>query len=218
MADKYLFFLGLAGSGKTYLTSLLSDLGFSTFHVRDLLEKHLKLSQRGDFKVIERMVRDNPSFVRDLIVNSNSSDARLLVIEGIKSPNDIRSIPYVQRRLCSIHCPRDVRLNRILHRNGDRDPITMEELEARDTRELSYGVRELIFSSDTRIENRWSHSAIQLVRLEEILECLDTDSSLRIRQYLDLQYGKDSIPRKRSEAKRNERRAMNENYWLREIE
>lgn len=83
------------------------------------------------------------------------SDHRLVIIDGIRNYEEVEyfATNMINFSIIAIFANRFTRLQRILKRNRPDDIQNMEELIARDNRELTWGIGKVIALSDYMIVN-----------------------------------------------------------------
>lgn len=83
-------------------------------------------------------------------------DADLVVIDGLRSQAELdvfREALGDDFLLVMVYCPDDVRMERVVARGRDDDTYTEEAFRARDARELSWGLGEVIDAAEVTIIN-----------------------------------------------------------------
>ena len=79
------------------------------------------------------------------------------IVDGCRSMDEVRAFRGLgDTVIVAVHAPPPVRYERLVKRAREDMPHSVEEFEARDARELSWGVGEVIALSDLMIDNSGS--------------------------------------------------------------
>jgi dephospho-CoA kinase len=92
-------------------------------------------------------------------------DAKLVVIDGLRSMAELdvfKAALGLDFILVHIICPSDIRLQRVKARGRKDDTATEEAFRARDERELSWGLGEVLKEADVVISNTGTEQELRL--------------------------------------------------------
>jgi dephospho-CoA kinase len=93
------------------------------------------------------------------------SGAKLVVIDGIRSLEELQVFKDALGNdfvLVHIHLPEEQRMARVLERGREDDTVTEEAFRARDERELSWGLAEVLEEADVIISNTGTKQELRL--------------------------------------------------------
>lgn len=154
--------VGLPGSGKGEAAAVARDLGIPVITMGDVIRRECRdrgLDPADHHGEVARALReeDGPLAVADrslpLIEEALEGSERVLV-DGLRSGAEVERFEEAfgeEFLLVAVEAPFEVREKRIGVRG--RDDADAEPLEARDERELGFGMGEAIDRADVHIEN-----------------------------------------------------------------
>ena len=162
----------MPGSGKSTIVSALKAKGIETLNLGDGVRAEAKrrnLEPTGDNLgklMLELREKNGPGAIANLLTESiKNSQSKVIIVDGVRSTTEIevlRSVGTV--KLLSIEATPDTRYKFLSSRGRSDDPITRENFEERDNRELGVGIGESIAVADETIVN----SDITLDELTEL--------------------------------------------------
>lgn len=151
---------GMPGSGKDEFVRVAREIGFSDVHMGDTVKEYAKqagipVTDRdiGQYASEER--RKNGMDVWARRTSDRIIDPDRTVIDGLRNIEELDFFKSHFRNVIvvAIYANRSERLERILRRNRSDDVKSGEELEQRDSRELSWGIGKTISLADHMIVN-----------------------------------------------------------------
>jgi dephospho-CoA kinase len=151
-----LLITGMPGSGKEEFLSVARNLDISFLRMGDLVREYHGLSGEnvtvGEFASLERD-RHGPGIWAERAIGRMSGE--LFLIDGCRSFDEVREFRKLSSsvRIIAIHSPPDQRYERLLKRQRADAPRNKEEFDARDRRELSWGLGEVIALADIMMNN-----------------------------------------------------------------
>jgi dephospho-CoA kinase len=151
----------MPGSGKSTIVSALKAKGIETLNLGDGVRAEAKrrnLEPTGDNLgklMLELREKNGPGAIANLLTESiKNSQSKVIIVDGVRSTTEIevlRSVGTV--KLLSIEATPDTRYKFLSSRGRSDDPITRENFEERDNRELGVGIGESIAIADETIVN-----------------------------------------------------------------
>lgn len=151
-------FMGLPGAGKSYAAELAADY-FETTSVnigdvvRSVARSDEELGPDADGEAIgnwvtEQLEQDEQAIIRKVLADIDTMElGNPVVIDGVRTLADYRGISerFDQFTLVLVEADESTRLTRLTTRGRDgEEKFTVDDLRARDERELSWGVAELL--------------------------------------------------------------------------
>ena len=160
--------VGLPGSGKSEAATVAHDLGIPVVTMGDVIREACRergLDPEEHHGEVARTLReeDGPAAIADRslpFIEDALMDADTVVIDGIRSDVEVDRFEAAfgdDFTLVSIEAPFDLRQDRIDVRG--RDDPDAESLEARDRRELGFGMGQAMAHADIVIDNTGSLAA-----------------------------------------------------------
>ena len=151
----------MPGSGKSTIVSALKARGLEALNLGDGVRAEAKrrnLEPTGDNLgklMLELREKNGPGAIANLLTESiKNSQSKVIIVDGVRSTTEIevlRSVGTV--KLLSIEATPDTRYKFLSSRGRSDDPITRENFEERDNRELGVGIGESIAIADETIVN-----------------------------------------------------------------
>ncbi len=144
---------GLPGSGKTFISRILGDMGYPLISMGDVVrELAHKRSVAPDVAAVRVRLEMGMRFLgREIARRLPGRDA---VIDGVRSLEEVEQLEEVDRVvLLYVVAPRGVRYERLASRGRSDDPKTISEFLMREYREVRFGVANLVSRADHIIVN-----------------------------------------------------------------
>ena len=153
---------GLPGSGKSYISKLASERGAIVVNMGDRVREEAE--KRGeDSRITAVKLREEfgKYVVADLTIAkikellANNDDSSLIIVEGIRSPYEVNLFKesFKDFKILSVFSSPKTRFNRLKLRNRADDSEDFEIFKKRDLDELSFGIGDVISTSDYLIIN-----------------------------------------------------------------
>lgn len=171
VSTKVVAFTGMPGSGKTAAVKVAADRGVQVLRMGDAVwdevrRRGLSLEAKVVGQVADEMRRTHgPGVWAKRTLDRVDTDAKLVVIDGLRSLAELKVFKAALGDdfvLVHIHCPPDLRLARVTERGREDDTSTKEAFEARDERELSWGLAEVLEEADVVISNHGTKEELRL--------------------------------------------------------
>ncbi len=157
MKSKAILIIGMPGSGKDEFAMVARKMGIEVINMGDVVReftrnKGLSISMSGEIASRERRDNGMDIWAKRTIERVKSN---FVVIEGVRNVEEIvRFRKDMQIGLVvGISSGRDIRFGRLLKRGREDDPKNIEEFQAREQRELSWGIGNVIATADHYICN-----------------------------------------------------------------
>lgn len=174
--------VGLPGSGKSEAAAVATDLGVPVVTMGDVIREECRdrgLDPAKHHGEVATALREEggPDAIAERslpIIESELESNETVVVDGIRSETEVERFVSVfgdAFLLVSVEAPFETRAERLNLRGRDADAADGgESLEARDERELGFGMGEAMERADVRIRNTGS-----LDRFHERIRTLLTD-------------------------------------------
>lgn len=155
---------GLPGSGKTTVAHEVEKMGFYYLNLGDIVREETKL--RGyeltdancGLVMLDLRKKYGPQAVAQLSLK-NLPQEGLVVVDGVRSIYEVQVFKTVgETKLLAIHASPARRFEMLASRKRSDAPLTREEFDVRDKRELDVGVGNAIALADEIVVN---HSTIE---------------------------------------------------------
>ncbi|RLI77666.1 hypothetical protein DRP05_09470 [Archaeoglobales archaeon] len=162
---KIIAFIGFPLSGKSTATEVVKELGIPVVVMGDVVrdetvKRGLKLTNENLGKVANELRRKEgmDAIAKRCIplIKQAASDKGVVVVDGIRGIAEVERFKEEFGEdfiLIYIDAPSELRYKRALERQRSDDIKTVEELKARDEREISWGMDEAIKIANFTIEN-----------------------------------------------------------------
>ena len=156
---KLIVVAGMPGAGKEEFLNVAVSMGIPFIRMGDLVremypkrgpeDKDLAL---GQFASIERERHGYNIWAKRAL---ERMDGDIYLIDGCRSMDEVKAYRSLTDdvNIVAIHTPPMMRYARLVKRQRDDAPKNMEEFEARDAREMGWGLAEAIVLSDHLIVN-----------------------------------------------------------------
>jgi dephospho-CoA kinase len=156
--------VGLPGSGKGEAAAVAREEGVPVVTMGDVIREECRrrgLDPAEHHGEIARALReeDGPAAIAERsvpLIESALESADLVVVDGLRSGVELDCFEAAfgdEFVLASIEAPFQIRAERLLDRARDDSDVDRAALEAREERELGFGMGEAIERADVRIEN-----------------------------------------------------------------
>lgn len=153
---------GLPASGKTMASEVAGRHGVPFLSMGDVVRE--EAAARGVAPTgknlakisLELVAKSKTEIVRRFIrkIMEEYAGEKLLIIEGVREYDEVKELrKHFDVSICAFVASFKTRLERMKKRKRSDDPSTARELAERDSRELGYGVGEVIERADKRIVN-----------------------------------------------------------------
>ncbi|MCI6929860.1 MAG: AAA family ATPase [Methanobrevibacter boviskoreani] len=153
---------GLPGSGKSYISKFAIDKGAIVVNMGDCVREEAK-KRNEDSRVTAIKLREEfgKYVVANLTINkikgllNENVNSKLIVVEGIRSPYEVELFKnnFEDFKILSVFSSPKTRFNRLKLRNRADDSQNFEDFKKRDLDELSFGIGDVISTSDYLIIN-----------------------------------------------------------------
>ncbi|MEM0346841.1 MAG: AAA family ATPase, partial [Thermoplasmatales archaeon] len=144
MKAKAILVIGMPGSGKDEFANVAKEIGVEVINMGDIVREYtinsgLDISKSGDVASMERKLNGMDIWAKRTIKRIKSN---FVVIEGIRNVEEIeRFRKDIEIGLVvGIASGRGNRYDRLILRGRGDDPHNIEEFNAREQRELSWGI------------------------------------------------------------------------------
>ena len=178
--------VGLPGSGKGELAAVAREAGIPVVTMGDVIREACRDRGRDpstDHGAVATALREEhgPAAIAErslpLIREAvEEADDDTVVVDGLRSMVEVDAFREAfgeDFRIVSIDAPFDLRAERLADRGRDASDGDLEELRARDERELSFGMDEVMEAADMHIDNTDSLAAFR----SSAREVLSVDSA-----------------------------------------
>lgn len=153
---RILLIAGMPGAGKEELLNVARSMGIPFLRMGDLVrEFHARIG--GDMPVGQFANSQREELGRNVwarrAIERMSGD--LYLVDGCRSMDEVEAYRSLSDDvvIIGIHAPRATRYERLVRRGRDDAPHDMGEFDARDRREMGWGLSDVIALSDVMIVN-----------------------------------------------------------------
>ncbi|MDR0509457.1 MAG: AAA family ATPase [Candidatus Methanoplasma sp.] len=156
---KIIIISGMPGAGKEEFLSTAGAMGLPFVRMGDVVREFYsgssdqeRGSSVGEFANAERERFGKNIWAKRVIEKMSGG---VFIIDGCRSMDEIRSFRELSDDvlMVGIHAPPEQRHERLVKRGRDDSPKNLEEFNKRDSREISWGLAEVIALSDVMIIN-----------------------------------------------------------------
>jgi dephospho-CoA kinase len=152
---------GMPGAGKAVASNTAKEFGIQVLVCGDVLREEAKkrkiIATPENFgKLMLKMRQDEGPdvMIKRLLPRISDLKSKTVMVEGLRSIDELESLmDNFKVILLAIHANPKQRFQRLIDRARGDDPKTMDEFNARDSRELSLGVGSVIALADYLIIN-----------------------------------------------------------------
>jgi len=153
---------GMPGAGKDTVREIVREYGFPVIVMGD--EVRAEAARRNIEPTPENLGRlmlqiraeEGPEVIAKRCISKIMAlNARVVIVDGVRSPYEVREFKrsFPNFKVIAIHASPETRFKRLLKRGRSDDPKDWETFHARDQRELSVGIGEVIATADYMIVN-----------------------------------------------------------------
>jgi dephospho-CoA kinase len=154
-----LLITGMPGSGKEEFLNAARDMGIPFLRMGDLVrERYASTGTSGQgISVGQFADLERKTFGKDIwakrALEKIASD--LFLIDGCRSMDEVLAYRELHENVIviAIHSPPRMRYARLVNRNRDDAPRNTDDFDARDARELSWGLGDVMALSDIMVDN-----------------------------------------------------------------
>lgn len=177
---KVVVFMGMPGSGKSEAVRVARERGIPVHRIGDAVwdevrHQGLPLEAAQVGRVANEMRSSHgPDIWARRTLEAVDREAYLVIIDGLRSKAELEAFKEElgdDLILVLIDCPDDLRMSRIIARGRDDDTVDEETFRARDERELSWGLEEVLARADTIISNTGTVEDLRK-RVQDLLDGL----------------------------------------------
>ena len=154
---------GMPGSGKGEIASVARELRIPSYSLGDVVrEFHAMIPYMdrpediGFFANAERESHGDEVWARRLVDRIDQGPSEMVIIDGVRSLFEVevfRSRWGDDFRILSVHSSPGTRFSRLLTRGREDDPSVRSDFDARDRRELAWGIGDVIALADITVLN-----------------------------------------------------------------
>jgi len=156
---KLIVVAGMPGAGKEEFLNVAADMGIPFIRMGDLVrELYPQRSEEdrdltlGQFANIERERHGYNIWAKRALERMSGN---IYLIDGCRSMDEVEAYRSLSDdvNIVAIHAPPKIRYERLVKRQRDDAPRNIEEFNARDSREMGWGLADVIALSDHLILN-----------------------------------------------------------------
>jgi len=175
--------VGLPGSGKGELATVAREEGIPVVTMGDVIRQACRDRGRDpatDHGEVAKALREEhgPTAIAErslpLVQDAvDDGETDTVLVDGLRSMVEVETFRDAfgeAFRIVSVEAPFDLRAERLGQRGRDDSDSDLEQLRARDQRELDFGMREVMDAADYRIENTDSLDAFRTSARELLAE------------------------------------------------
>jgi dephospho-CoA kinase len=158
---RLLLVTGMAGSGKTTLSDILRDRGYTVFTMGDVIRHEVRMRNQsptpenlGKMAKNIRKTGGDAAVAKKCIPLIIGAPTNKVILDGIRSLDEVSVFQEAfDAFLIAVHASPDSRYKRLKNRGRSDDPPNRQAFRERDRRELSFGMGNAIALSDYIISN-----------------------------------------------------------------
>lgn len=156
---------GMPGSGKGVISNMAKEMGFVIIRMGDIVREEAAIRGEDIGQTAVNLRKEHGRYVvaikcvekieKDYAKNRYKYPNRIYMIEGIRSPHEVNIFTknFNKITIISVFSSPKTRFRRLKKRNRSDDSKSFKEFKKRDTRELKFGIGNVIALSDTIIVN-----------------------------------------------------------------
>lgn len=172
---KILIVTGMPGAGKEEFLSVAGSKGISFVRMGDVVREAYAATKKDDVSIGQFADSERKDHGKNIWAKRtiDRMQGAIFLVDGCRSMDEVRSFRELSNdvRIVGIHTPPEQRYERLIKRGRDDAPANVNEFNERDSREISWGIAEVIALSDVMLVNDSSlqnfHSAANRV-LEDL--------------------------------------------------
>jgi len=153
----------MPGCGKEEILAVAKDLGFSIVRMGDVVREEAQRrglpitdSAVGGMATAEREARGFGIWAERTLPRIRGDRVVVDGLRGLAELDVFRKALGEALVVLAVHAPPKTRHERMLRRKREDDAVTIEAVRARDRRELSWGLGEVIATADVMLVNESS--------------------------------------------------------------
>ena len=174
---RILLIAGMPGAGKEELLNVARSMGIPFLRMGDIVRQFHADSgaEREGLNVGQVANRERELHGKNIwakrAIERMSGD--IFLVDGCRSMDEVRSYRELsdQVYIIAVHAPRMTRYERLVARGRDDAPHDMGEFDARDEREMGWGLSDVIALADRMIVNDSDLDSFR-TKVEETLEMM----------------------------------------------
>ena len=156
---KIILISGMPGSGKEELLGVARSMGIPFLRMGDIVRDFYASSGAeaeglsvGQVASRERELHGSSIWAKRAIEEMSGD---IFLVDGCRSMDEVRSFRELSDdvHVIGIHAPRGIRYDRLVRRGREDAPGSIGDFDARDERELGWGLSDVIALSDIMIVN-----------------------------------------------------------------
>ena len=168
---------GLPGAGKATAEGLFRQKSYPIIVMGDEVRQEAKrrnlepTPQNVGKVMLQIRAEEGPGIVaKRCVPKIEAANSKVVVVDGIRSPHEVDEYKKAFKDfvLIAVHASRKTRFKRLLHRGRSDDPRDWKTFIARDRRELSVGIGDVIATADYVVVNDGTKKRL-INQLEKIL-------------------------------------------------
>lgn len=150
----------MPGAGKSTIAEGLQKQGYAVFSMGDVIRAEAERLQVKQTKenlakiMLKLREQHGPGVVAHLIKQKVVDSSGTVIIDGIRSIHEVDVLRKCGRlKMLAVHASTETRFNLLHKRKRTDDPITEQDFQERDQRELGVGISDPIALADESISN-----------------------------------------------------------------
>jgi dephospho-CoA kinase len=174
---KLIIVTGMPGTGKEEFLNVASKMGMPFIRMGDVVRDSYPLRDRscknmsvGEFAEYERKKHGYDIWAKRSLEKTGGD---VFLVDGCRSTDEVKAFRSLTDdvTVVAIHSTPETRYERLVKRNRDDAPSTLEEFIKRDEREMGWGIArtialaDVMVANDTTLEDFHTASKIVLERL-----------------------------------------------------
>ncbi len=172
MRMRIILVAGMPGAGKEELLTVARDMGLPFLRMGDLVREAYALSGRSDvsaggFADEERRTKGKDIWARRAVERMSGD---VFLVDGCRSMDEVRAY----REICDdivvlgIFASPAARYDRLVKRGREDAPRNVEEFEARDAREMGWGLSDVLALADVMVPNDRDLESFRILAAETL--------------------------------------------------
>jgi len=176
---KVIGFCGLPGSGKSTVLKAIEDLGVIITMgdiIRNETRKRSIEPTDENLGKIAQELRDKfgPDILAEkCVVLIKNLETEVIFIDGLRSIAEVKVFRKSWKfPIVAVMIDDNIRYERLSKRARPDDPKSLENLRERDQREISFGLKKVIYSANYKVNNNLSVEEVQKIARDLILNII----------------------------------------------
>ena len=153
---RILLIAGMPGAGKEELLGVARSMGVPFLRMGDIVREY-HASSGTDLSVGAFANAQREELGKDIWAKRalERMDGEVFLVDGCRSMDEVRSYRGLSEDvlIVGIFAPPEARYDRLVRRGRDDAPRNIEEFEARDSREMGWGLSDVLALADIMIVN-----------------------------------------------------------------